>query len=169
MDTVSGGVGGTPEDRARQKIDKLLEAAGWAVQDRQDFDPRVSRGIAVREHPLETGSADYLLFVDRAVVGVLEAKPEGTTLSGVSEQTQKYLASKSRSSRTFRLRKHGHRDLFQGHAIPLPSLQASFHLHRPETLDEWLSKEDTLRARLGNMPSLEMGSLRDCQYEAIQG
>jgi len=91
VETVSGGLGGTPEDRARQKIDKFLEASGWAVLDRQYFDPRTSRGIAVREHSLVTGSADYLLFVDRAVVGVLEAKLEGTTLSVVSEQTQKYL------------------------------------------------------------------------------
>jgi type I restriction enzyme R subunit len=55
---------GTPEAKARRKIDQLLIDAGWAVQDRNTYDPRVSRGIAVREYPLETGSADYLLFVD---------------------------------------------------------------------------------------------------------
>jgi len=48
-------------------------------------------GAAVREYPLKSGFADYLLFVDRHAVGVVEAKPEGTTLSGVSEQTEKYL------------------------------------------------------------------------------
>jgi type I restriction enzyme R subunit len=82
---------GTPEEMARRQIDQLLVDAGWAVQDRDTHDPRVSRGIAVREFPLDTGSADYLLFVDRQVAGVIEAKPEGTTLSGVSEQSQKYL------------------------------------------------------------------------------
>ena len=35
------------------------------------------RGVAVREFPLETGYADYLLFVDRKAVGVVEAKAEG--------------------------------------------------------------------------------------------
>jgi type I site-specific restriction endonuclease len=32
---------------AREKIDALLTAAGWAVQDRKDFDPNVLLGIAV--------------------------------------------------------------------------------------------------------------------------
>lgn len=34
-------------------------------------------GVAVREYPLTWGSADYLLFVDRQAVGVIEAKKEG--------------------------------------------------------------------------------------------
>ena len=34
-----------------------------------------------------------MLFVERHAVGVIEAKPEGTTFSGVSEQTEKYLRS----------------------------------------------------------------------------
>ena len=44
------------------------------------------RGVAVREFPLETGYADYLLFVDRKAVGVVEAKAEGIPLSSVAEQ-----------------------------------------------------------------------------------
>ena len=44
----------------------------------------------MREFPLSTGTADYLLFVDRKAVGVLEAKPAGTTLSGVAEQSSSY-------------------------------------------------------------------------------
>ena len=39
---------GTPEEKARRKIDQLLIDAGWAVQDRDTHDPRASRGIAVR-------------------------------------------------------------------------------------------------------------------------
>ena len=48
-------------------------------------------GVAVCEFPLDSGFTDYLLFSERGVGGVLEAKQEGTTLSGVSEQTAKYL------------------------------------------------------------------------------
>ncbi len=44
------------------------------------------RGVAVREFPVEAGFADYMLFVDRKAVGVVEAKKAGTTLSGVAEQ-----------------------------------------------------------------------------------
>jgi type I site-specific restriction endonuclease len=33
------------------------------------------------------GRVDYLLYVDQRVVGVIEAKPEGTPLSGVEWQS----------------------------------------------------------------------------------
>jgi type I restriction enzyme R subunit len=82
-----------PEERARQKIDQLLTSAGWEVQDLQKLNLGVSLGVAVREFPLKSGSADYLLFMDRRAVGVVEAKPEGTTLSGVAEQSDKYVAA----------------------------------------------------------------------------
>ncbi|MFQ5854604.1 MAG: hypothetical protein ACE5LU_03020 [Anaerolineae bacterium] len=37
---------------------------------------------AVREFPLRTGFAGYLLFVDRKAIGAVEAKPAGLPLSG---------------------------------------------------------------------------------------
>ena len=82
----------TPEDRARQNIDQLLAAAGWIVQDKQAANLSASRGVAVREFPLKSGhgEADYLLFLDSAPVGVVEAKREGETLTGVEIQTTKY-------------------------------------------------------------------------------
>jgi len=52
-----------PEDKARQKIDKLLEAAGWKVQDVQELNLGASLGVAIREFPLKSGTADYLLFI----------------------------------------------------------------------------------------------------------
>ena len=81
-----------PEERARQKIDKLLEDAGWKVQDLRELNLGASLGVAIREFPLKSGIADYLLFVDRSAVGVIESKPEGTTLSGVAEQSSAYLS-----------------------------------------------------------------------------
>jgi len=82
-----------PEEKARRKIDQLLEAAGWVVQNRDQLNLAASLGVAVREFPLKTGPADYLLFVDRKAVGAIEAKPFGTTLSGVADQSGGYLAS----------------------------------------------------------------------------
>jgi len=81
-----------PEDKARLKIDGLLRAAGWSVQDYQGLNLGASLGVVVRNFPLKSGFgfADYLLFVDRRAVGVLEAKPEGSTLSGVAEQSGRY-------------------------------------------------------------------------------
>lgn len=72
----------TPEALARQHIDALLAAAGWQVQDRAAMNLAAGLGVAVREFPLATGPADYLLFVDRRAIGVVEAKPEGKTLAG---------------------------------------------------------------------------------------
>ena len=80
------------EAETRTKIiDPKLEAAGWILQDRNQMNLHAGRGIAVREFPLVTGYADYLLFVDRKAVGVVEAKAEGTTLGGVAEQSSTYL------------------------------------------------------------------------------
>jgi type I restriction enzyme, R subunit len=79
----------TPEEQARQQIDRMLDAAGWKVQGLRQLNLGAGPGVAVREFPLQSGEADYLLFVERKAVGVVEAKPEGTTLSGVAEQSEK--------------------------------------------------------------------------------
>jgi len=66
----------TPEQKARKNIDKMLELSGWAVQNKDKIDFSASFGIAVREYPNEVGPADYVLFVDRKPVGIIEAKRE---------------------------------------------------------------------------------------------
>ena len=76
-----------PEEEARQHIDQRLEAAGWVIQDHKDLNLGASLGVVIREFPLKSGSADYLLFVNRKAVGVIEAKPVGTTLGGVRMST----------------------------------------------------------------------------------
>jgi type I restriction enzyme R subunit len=77
----------TPQEKARQTIDNLLAAAGWHVQGREALNLGAAQGLAVREFPLATGFADCPLFIDRKAVAVSEAKAEGTTLSGVAEQS----------------------------------------------------------------------------------
>ena len=54
-----------PEQIARDKIDKMLIASGWKVQDRKAIDWSAGTGIAVREYPTDIGPADYVLFVDK--------------------------------------------------------------------------------------------------------
>src|SRR5687768_2773051 len=80
----------TPEQKAREEIDKQLEACGWLVQNHKAMNIMAGLGVAVREFPLKTGYADYLLYVDGRVIGLLEAKPEGHTLTGVEIQSSKY-------------------------------------------------------------------------------
>ena len=62
-----------PEQIARDTIDKKLLQAGWAVQDRKKIDWKVSPGIAVKEYPTDVGPADYVLFIDRVPIGIIEA------------------------------------------------------------------------------------------------
>ena len=52
----------TPEAKARQQIDKKLKQVGWQVQDWKKINLSAGFGVAVREHPTETGPADYVLF-----------------------------------------------------------------------------------------------------------
>ena len=81
-----------PEQKARQRIDAMLEAAGWVVQDRRVLNLFAGEGVAVREMVMAKGHgrADYVLYVDQHAVGVIEAKPIGTTLSGVEWQSTMY-------------------------------------------------------------------------------
>ena len=73
-------------------IDRQLSDAGWAVQDKKDLNLFAGDGVACREAVMKAGHgrADYLLYVDTKVVGVIEAKPEGTTLSGIEWQSAMY-------------------------------------------------------------------------------
>ncbi len=59
----------TPEQAARENIDSLLTQAGWAVQDKNNIDPKASLGLAIREYQTDVGPADYVLFIDRKPVG----------------------------------------------------------------------------------------------------
>src|SRR6187455_1926564 len=83
-----------PEAIARQQIDAALEAAGWIVQDAKQASLGAGCGVAIREFALKRGHgyADYLLYVDRQAIGVIEAKKEGETLTGVEVQAEKYAA-----------------------------------------------------------------------------
>ena len=82
----------TPEQKARVGIDLLLQQAGWHVCDMSQANIHAARGVALREFPLNTGFgfADYLLYIDGKAAGVIEAKKEGTTLTGVEVQSARY-------------------------------------------------------------------------------
>jgi len=163
-----------PEEIARQKIDQLLMAAGWAVQDLKGLNLGAARGVAVREFPLKSGTADYLLFVDRQAVGVVEAKPEGTTLSGVADQSEKYITGFPENlphvaePLPFAYESTGIETFFRDLRDPGPRSRRVFAFHGPETLGEWSSQEDTLRARLRELPPLITEGLRDCQIQAVE-
>jgi len=51
---------------------------------------KIWRSTLCRHLTAGYGEADYLLFLDGAPIGVVEAKKEGDTLTGVELQTTKY-------------------------------------------------------------------------------
>jgi type I restriction enzyme R subunit len=166
----------TPEEKARQEIDRQLAACGWAIQDYAQYNPAAANGIALREVPLKSGKCDYLLLVDRKPVGVIEAKKEGTLLSGVSEQTAHYAVNLpaffkvTRDELPFLYESTGVETFFRSTLDPEPRSRRVFTFHQPATLAEWASDANALRARLAKMPAvypLPKAGMRDCQVEGI--
>jgi len=90
----------TPEAKARLLIDQKLEQAGWIIQDKKQINLGASLGIAVREYATDTGPADYVLFIDRKPVGVIEAKKDaaGENITTVELQNERYATSNLKCS-----------------------------------------------------------------------
>lgn len=162
-----------PEDKARSLIDKRLLACGWLIQSKDDLNLGAGLGVAVRELQTASGPVDYALFVGRKLCGVIEAKAEGTTLSGFSEQAARYIAGapshlvREEGQVRFEYVSSGTETIFRDHADPDPGSRRVFSFHRPETLERWLKEPATLRSRLRAMPALVADGLRSCQVDAV--
>jgi len=134
----------TPEEKARQVIDQRLLEAGWVLQDRDQFDRNAALGVAVREFATPAGPCDYLLVVEGKAAGVIEAKPAGTTLSGVAEQSEGYAAELPKhlarwgEPLPFLYESTGIETNFRDQRDPKPRSRSVFAFHRPETLLGWL-------------------------------
>lgn len=164
-----------PEQKARDTIDKMLAGCGWVVQGQKEINFNAGLGVAVREYPTDVGPADYVLFVDRKPVGVIEAKreEEGQRLVSVAEQSEGYANAqlkwiKDNEPLPFIYESTGVITVFRDQRDPKPRSREVFSFHRPETFQEWLTQNDTLRGRLEKLPSLPTQGLRECQLKAIQ-
>lgn len=138
----------TPEQIAREKIDRLLDAAGWVLQDKDEFNRNASLGVAVREFPLLKGPCDYMLIVDGKAAGVVEAKPAGTTLSSVADQSERYMSALPEhlarwgNRLSFDYESNGNETNFRDMRDPKPRSRRVFAFHKPETLHQWLLTDD---------------------------
>jgi type I restriction enzyme R subunit len=167
----------TPEAKARQLIDQKLEQAGWVIQDMKQLNLGAGVGVVVREYPTDTGPADYVLFVNRAAVGVIEAKKDvaGENLTATEGQTERYSLSKLKWRKDnaplrFLFEATGQIIRFTDGSDPVPRSREIFHFFKPETMVTWLAQPETLRRRLvERMPALPERNLRDCQVSAVTG
>ncbi|MBO3702425.1 MAG: DEAD/DEAH box helicase family protein, partial [Candidatus Accumulibacter sp.] len=136
----------TAEQRAREQIDQLLTAAGWSVQSIAAADIHAARGVALCEFPLEAGHgfADYLLYIDGKAAGVIEAKKQGATLTGVEIQSARYALGLPRSLPAWRrplpfvYESTGAETHFSNGLDPEARARNVFAFHQPATLSEWL-------------------------------
>src|SRR6266496_3324304 len=168
----------SPEELAREKIDKLLTDCGWTIQNRSTINFSAARGVAIREALLKGGDeVDYLLFVDGKAIGTVEAKPEGYTLTGVEEQSGKYgkglldIYPKWREPLPFAYESTGVETQFTGRLDPSPKSRNIFAFHKPETLLEYLEPNANLNTRLTNLPTTDQmpkSNLWSAQIEAIR-
>lgn len=76
-------------------IDEQLRNAGWEVNTatldwRKGTRPEKNKNLAISEIPTENGRADYGLFVGLDLVGVVEAKKYGKSVSGDMSQAKGY-------------------------------------------------------------------------------
>ena len=164
-----------PEQKARDNIDAMLEQAGWLVQDKNKINFRAGSGIAVREYPTNGGPADYVLFIDKNPVGVVEAKPEnfGQKITTVEEQSAAYAAANLKwvnnsESLPFVYESTGVVTRFTDMRDPKPRSREVFNFPRPETMRDWLIQPASLRTRLRGLPDLDPTGLRTCQISAIE-
>ena len=166
----------SPEELAREKIDKLLAECGWIIQNRSNINLSAATGIALREGLLKSGEADYLLFADEKIIGTVEAKPEGYTLIGVEEQSGKYGKGvlenhpKWHDPLPFAYESTGTETRFTNRLDAVPTSRIIFAFHRPETLVEWAQTERQLSDRLRDLLTADQmptTNLWSAQIEAI--
>ncbi|MCL2735938.1 MAG: hypothetical protein FWD75_04805 [Propionibacteriaceae bacterium] len=143
-----------PEAQARVLIDAQLTAAGWSVQDRSKINLFASQGVAVREKIMTPGHgrADYLLYVDKRVVGVIEAKPQGVPLAGVEWQAAMYADGLPKEHRLRAVLVHdrlpfvfeasGSETYFTNGFDSKPRARKLFAFPRPSTVARWIREAD---------------------------
>ena len=139
-----------PEAKARSRSTGCSTPPAGRCRTRERVNLAASRGVAVREFVMKPphGRADYLLFVDGRRSGVIEAKKEGETLTGVEWQTREVRRRASRRARAggrgrrspFVYESTGAETRFTNRLDPEPRAAPVFSFHRPETLAGWLDE-----------------------------
>lgn len=165
-----------PEAKARLVIDEKLEESGYTVQDRKEMNPAVSLGVAVREYATDSGPCDYLIFIDRKPVGIIEAKEhnKGESLTTTAEQTRRYAESTLKYAPVdvdirFAYEATDVLVHFTDYHDKDYRTRSVYSFHRPEQLKAWIDAKDTLRNNLRSFPRLDTTGFRDCQIKAING
>ncbi|UYX11993.1 type I restriction-modification system endonuclease [Lactobacillus delbrueckii subsp. indicus] len=86
------------EDETRELIDQQLRDAGWEVDSKKLNNwtnhtvPESGQNVAIAEWKFKDGErADYVLFMNKKAVGIIEAKKYDQAVQGALEQARDYL------------------------------------------------------------------------------
>ena len=163
-----------PEEKARLIIDEKLVQSGYIVQDFSELDLSAGLGVVVREYATSSGPADYLIFIDKKPVGIIEAKAhdKGALLLSTAEQTKRYAESKLKYIKgsvdiRFAYEATDVLTYFCDYHDEEYSSREVFSFHQPEQLKAWIDDDDTLRNRMKHFPEFDPSGFRDCQTRAI--
>jgi type I restriction enzyme R subunit len=129
------------------------------------------------------GRVDYLLYLNQKIVGVIEAKPAGTTLAEVHLQAMRYASSLTPGQKLNAVLAKGVLPFvyeasstelyFSNHFDPEPTSRRIFNFQRPSTLETIIRAEDPVngkggwRSQIATMPGTEGYDLRPASERAI--
>lgn len=158
-----------PEEKARVKIDDMLNRAGWYVVDRDEYAPQTTS--AIRE-ALAQGNkeSDYLLFIDNKAIAVLEAKRADNPLGeDVESQAENYARTPLSWYGLWEdnfipliYMSNGEKILFKNLLSGEEEYTEIDAIHTPKEMLRIIKRS----SEYGALPKLEKQTLRDCQYNA---
>ncbi|MBP3902216.1 MAG: DEAD/DEAH box helicase family protein [Blautia sp.] len=158
-----------PEERAREKIDKQLNNAGWDIVSRDEYVPRSAS--AVKEALMQGNTeSDYLLFVDDKAIAVVEAKREENPLGeDVMRQAEDYACNPQNWYGVWYQNliplvylANGKKIYFKNMLQQDSEYIELSEMHSPKKMLQLINRV----SEYGVLPRLEKRGLRDCQYRA---
>ena len=166
-----------PEEQARQKIDQMLEEAGWKVVRREDF--LAHEPCAVCEQILEGAHrADYMLFLEGKAIAVIEAKRAEVNLDDpnaraeVARQAEGYTTELPEWAKAWSspiplvYLSNGESTYFKNLATT-DDYQKTNSILTPKKMRDYVPTAAEI-SRYAALPELKPDSLRTCQYNAIR-
>lgn len=158
-----------PEEKARVKIDKQLNAAGWNIVARDEYVPYDT--TAVKEALMQGNTeSDYLLFIDNKAIAVVEAKREENPLDAeVEKQAEGYAEHPQSWYGLWRERliplvymANGNKIFFKNLLKDKAEYEEISEMHSPKKMLQMIGE----KSEYGALPHLQKKGLRDCQYNA---
>ena len=159
----------TPEEKARVKIDKQLNNAGWESVSRQEYVPNYAS--AVKEGLMQGNKeSDYLLFIDDKAIAVVEAKAESNSLGDIVAQQAEWYSTHPQSWVGMWFKNqiplvylaNGNKIYFKNMLEPESEYVELTAMHTPKQMLKLIGE----KSEYGALPKLEKRGLRDCQYNA---